>query len=120
MDVTTFQTHVAYSAGLARSARTQTSARALIEVLRSARLIEESEGKLVVASAAAPETSEEPTANDISELPKARPALPPADVLTSGDVPQIQIHIQIRCRPEELEDLPDQISGLLEKLRQAR
>jgi hypothetical protein len=117
MDFRTFQTHVAYSAGLSRSARAMTTARAVIELLQAAGLIQELDGQLVAV-----QVEEKAGSTTPDEPPRTQPNMPPPDrepLKATLEGVDLQIQVQIQCTADELERLPAQLERFLAKLRRS-
>jgi hypothetical protein len=125
MEPSNLQSHIAYSAGLAKNQGVMTGAAAVIDILEVAGLLRDDDGTLVAIA------SEDVEARDVSVGPVsnlvpvatgtnarvgARGYVPRASS-SAGDV-QLHIQIQIQCSPDELDGLGEKLKGLLAELNQ--
>jgi hypothetical protein len=109
MEPTTFQSHIAYSAGLPRSGTAMTSAAAVADVLRAAGMIREENGKLVAMHV---ERS--------AGVPPATRGTEPARIGESAKLPASQfglieftLHVQVQCTPSDLDGLATRLRAFL-------
>jgi hypothetical protein len=118
MDVSTLQSHIAYSAGQPRNTKVLTGAGTIIEILKVARLIEDRDGRLIAVARSQTDTPGPPASHEVDRVETPRLALKdePVPSRQTGRVADIQIHIQIVCRPEDLPNLPSSIRDLLASL----
>lgn len=113
MSESDFSSHVLYVSGQKNNSGNKTGARCVVDVLLTAGLLREENGKLVVAAPAAKDTTADlkpPAAPTASTDPKATdstagagtpPAKLPPILPTSGLVPQIAINIQLHLPETE-------------------
>ena len=115
MDVTTFQGHIAYSAGERKTSKTMTGARAVIDILRAAGLVEEKDGFL--GPTMAPERELEPPTAATPHVPSPSQPLPTSVPAGGALSPGISVHIELRieAKPSELEGLGSKLRKILEE-----
>ena len=113
----TVQAYIAHAAGQPRNKPVMTGAGAIVEILKTAGLLQEEAGELVATFDEAPPEAAEPAP---PEGPEERPpaevsatveALPPA-----GTTPSVSIHVQVRCTADEIEDLGPKLKSLITQL----
>ncbi len=139
----TVQAYIAHAAGQPRNKPVMNGAGAIVEILKAAGLLREDEGEIVALfdeppageSAPARDTFEtvheapedglEDDLGGVSEREKTgsrEPAGTPvsAVVQTNGssgvDAAPVQIHLHVRCAPDEIEDLGPRLKALLRDL----
>jgi hypothetical protein len=114
MEVSTLQTHIAYSASLPKSARVMVGASCVIEILQVAELLREEDGTLIAVPA------EDVESRDVSISPESTPELtqetPTISRLVRDVETTIQIQIQVQCSPDELEQVGQKLHDLLDEL----
>lgn len=113
MDIATLQGHIAYSAGERKTSRTATGAKAVVDVLHAAGLVQEEDGRVVATQQPEPPPpvrEEEPTKpTDIFglfERPQPRPA---------GQGISLHIQVQVQAKPSELEGLGRKLRQVIEE-----
>lgn len=115
MDESSLESHIAYSAGEAKSGQVMTGARTVIDILRAAAVIEEDNGKLVAANG-------EPKASPPSDADTQKPATTTnqvADIpLSTSAVVQPGLQISIEVRVDCSFDQLDQLGAKLVKLKE--
>ena len=113
----TVQAYIAHAAGQPRNKPVMTGAGAIIEILKTAGLLQEEAGELVATfdegsetsgPAPPPEPEEQP-----AEVSATVEALPPA---SPGTTPTVNIHVQVRCTADEVEDLAPKLRALIAEL----
>lgn len=106
----TLQAYIAHSAGQPRNNPVMTGAGAIIEILKTAGLLEEEAGELVA-------TFEEDREDERSPdgVAEGEEAAASATVHTA-EGPTINIHLHVRCDADEIEDLAPRIKRLLREL----
>ncbi len=111
MELTSLQSHVAYSAGQTKTKKVLTGAGAVVEILKAAGLLQEEDGKLV---AIGEEVSVDLGPPD-REAPKREGALvrKPEGV---GETREVTIQIQIQCSPDDLDSLAPKLRNLLREI----
>jgi len=122
MDEATLLSHIAYSAGEQKRPSVMTGARTVVEVLRAADLISESEGKVTVRVGApqrrgrvAP-ASEPSNEGSVTEgISEPTTCVVPA-ISTSRFGVQVNIDLRVTCRPDELDGLGEKIRDVLERI----
>ena len=119
----TVQAYIAHAAGQPRNKPVMTGAGAIVEILKAAELLREEAGELVAVFDEHPMPEEpaaegpdkgatpEPSGNQISAVVEAGGA-PDGDTGT----PPVQVHLHIRCDPDEIEDLAPRLKRLLRDL----
>lgn len=121
MDSSTLEAHVAYSAGQPKKPQFMTGARTIIDIIRAAELVTESDGKLVYAGGeGSPESIKD------TELPPSIPATSTTPVSTvarqvvvaESQTPncQIRINVSITCTPNDLDGLGAKLRNLLDTI----
>lgn len=119
----TLQAYVAHAAGQPRNKPVMAGASAIIEICKAAGLLQEEAGELLATF----EGELEP-ASLAAEADYGAPSDPPKPVETSlteaATVAQsggttINIHLHVRCTPEELEDLAPRLKTLLSEISPA-
>ena len=115
----TVQAYIAHAAGQPRNKPVMTGAGAIIEILKTAGLLQEEAGELVATFDEAPDTDEPAP----PEEPEIRPAEVSATVealpsAPSGTAPAVTIHVQVRCTADEIEDLAPKLKALIAQLSQ--
>lgn len=113
----TVQAYIAHAAGQPRNKPVMTGAGAIIEILKTAGLLQEEAGELVAPFDEAPEPAEpapppEPEEQG-AEVSATVEALPPAP---AGTTPTVNIHVQVRCTADEVEDLAPKLRALIAEL----
>ncbi len=109
MDAASFASHVAYSAGLPKSAATSTGARAVLGVLQAGGLVQAADGRILAVDIVAAEPYNPPNPPSRSSLPPHMQVDVSPDRVPSGVSVQIQVTIQAR---------PDELNGLGRRLRE--
>lgn len=119
MDSSALESHIAYSAGEAKSGPVRTGARAVIDMLRAAGVVRENEGQLVASETKT--SSEEATQNSLESqtmLPMGKSVtqtiIPLPVAQTTGAV--LHIELRIDAKPSELDGLGEKIHQLLREL----
>jgi len=112
MDEQTLESHIAYSAGQPKKKPVMTGARTVVDILRVANLITESDGK-ISAMAVMPETlgTEVRPAEKVSKPGPLTVRTPGQAEPDESKVP-ISIRININCTPSELEGLAEKVRTL--------
>ena len=115
----TVQAYIAHAAGQPRNKPVMTGAGAIIEILKSAGLLQEEAGELVATFDEAPEPPE-PAPPEVPEDPESRSAEISATMATpppaAGPAPSVTIHVQVRCTADEIEDLAPKLKALIAQL----
>lgn len=117
MEESSFVSHIAYSAGEAKSAFAMTGARAVIDILRSSGLMHEQDGKLTsreIPSAEEPETP----ATIQTQIKGSAGAAKVVHVSASPGAPNVAINIEVRidAKPGELKSLGKSLRAMLDDL----
>ncbi len=121
MDVTTFQSHIAYSAGQSKSTNIMAGAKAIIDILKRAELIIEKDGQLIPSDEASEifepiQPDQEQTAKPIVEEQQNRIQLNQVQVPTTSGNVSISVQINLEVKAEELDGLGLKVRKLLEEL----
>lgn len=125
----TVQAYIAHAAGQPRNNPVMNGAGALIEILKAAGLLKEEAGELVAtfdedfgrvaladdAGETAGETVDEAGTTPNGDSPKPVEASVVAET-RSENGPVINLHLHVRCAPDELEDLTPRLKSLLKEL----
>jgi hypothetical protein len=115
----TVQAYIAHAAGQPRNKPVMTGAGAIIEILKTAGLLQEEAGELVATFDEPPEPTE-PAPPEVTDEPQGRPAEISATVATAppaaGSAPSVTIHVQVRCTADEIEDLAPKLKALIAQL----
>lgn len=113
----TVQAYIAHSAGQPRNKPVMTGAGAIIEILKTAGLLQEEAGELVATFEEPPQadevTSPDEPEEQSPEVSATVEALPPA---SPGQAPAVSIQIQVRCTADEVEDLAPKLKRLIAQL----
>ena len=117
----TVQAYIAHAAGQPRNNPVMTGAGAIVEILKTAGLLQEEAGELVATfdewpppdGPAPPEEPEAPPA-EVSATVEALP--PPAAGPSPASAPSVSIHVQVRCTADEIEDLGPKLKRLIAQL----
>ena len=113
MDENQLETHIAYSAGEAKTSPVMTGARAVIDILKASNLIIEDGGQIQPNTAV---TEATPTKVE-TELPGASVVISPPIAPTSAKSTfSIQIQVTISATPSELDGLAQKLKALLRTL----
>lgn len=121
MDVTTFQSHIAYSAGQPKSTNTMAGAKAIIDILKNAELIVEKDGQLIPSNISLENV--ETVQPDLEQVSKptireeqSKIQINQVQVPTSSGNIAVSLNINIDVKPEELDGLGEKIRNLLNEL----
>lgn len=126
MDESTLLSHIAYSAGEAKKPYVMTGARTVVDILRGAEVLQESEGKFVEGSGASTELkltnqkqSGEPSPAEFAQprFPVATTSFPVGDSASSASI-CINIEVNVSCKFEELSDLGEKLKHVIHSLRE--
>jgi hypothetical protein len=121
MDSQTLEAHIAYSAGQPKKPQFMTGARTVIDVLKAAELIAESDGKYVLRR---PDESlshiDTSTPQEIhkesSDSPIEPTRIPLARAVEPSQVVQINIQININCTPDDVLELGAKVKAMIEEI----
>lgn len=121
MDLATFQSHIAYSAGQSKNANIMAGARAIIEILKNAELIIEKDGQLILSNISDEASDSFQNEIVISSQLKRNQELGQTSIKVSKTPDysrNISINIQIRIdvKPEELDGLSAKVRKLFKEL----
>lgn len=116
----TVQAYIAHAAGQPRNKPVMTGAGAIVEILKTAGLLQEEAGELVATFDEPPVPPEPAPPEDPEERPAevsaTVEALPPAGTVPTATAPTVTIHVQVRCTPDEIEDLGPRLKALIAQL----
>lgn len=121
MDITTFQGHIAYSAGQSKTTNTMAGAKAIIDILKSAGLIIEKDGQLI-SSDISTETNEQIKSEYDKTLQQKGSQEEKQTIVRINHLPanvrdvSINVQINIEVKPEELEGLGQKVKKLLDEI----
>ena len=119
----TVQAYIAHAAGQPRNKPVMNGAGAIIEILKASGMLREEAGELVATFDERPEDvaledgspAQVSDTNDavvtVGDVPAGTPAGAPA-----GTSPTVSIHVQVRCTPDEIDDLAPRLKALLREL----
>lgn len=114
MDRSNLLNHVIYSSGLKDNKQSRTGAGAIIEILKVAEILSETDGKLTVNDESTTETPLKPateaTDNCVNQPQAARQRI--YHSIDSG----VTLNINITCSVDQIDELGDKIKSLIEKL----
>lgn len=124
MEPSTLRTHVAYSAGKSRGPTVMTGAGAIIEILKKAGLVVESDGQLVVATDIPRDhegdkplsTSDKSEKEQPTEEGKIFSGVTVVDRAVPGGSIAVTIQLQIQCDANEIEELGPKIRQLINEV----
>jgi hypothetical protein len=121
IESTSMESHIAYSAGQAKSSRTATGARTVIEILKGSGLVQEADGKLTLADnieqsfEAAPKGTSAPATHGAPPTPTVSSGKESMTINTNQNA-NLTIELRIEAKPSELEGLGAQIRKLLDEI----
>lgn len=107
MDISSLETHIAFSAGEPKSKSAMTGARTVIDIFRISDLVKEEDDKIVPAE-------------ELVRAPQEKPVVS-AEETAAVDVPtppgvSLRIDVRIDAKPSELEGLGEKLKSLIESL----
>jgi len=121
MDSQTLEAHIAYSAGQPKKPQFMTGARTVIDILKAAELITETDGKYVlkrsneslsqVDSSTLQEIRKEP-----SRIPIESMRIPLARAVEPSQGVQINIQININCTPDDVRELGAKVKAMISEI----
>jgi hypothetical protein len=114
MDAASFASHVAYSAGLPKSAATSTGARAVLGVLQAGGLVQAAEGRIVAVEIVSAEPYNPPNPPNRSTPGPTVQLEVSRDRIPTGVTVQIQVMIQ--AKPDELDGLGRRLRDLMAEI----
>jgi hypothetical protein len=117
MDEDTLQAHIAYSAGQPKKEKIMTGARTVIEVLKAAGLIIESDGKITTTI----ETKEELPSQAKRDYKQKPPSFEQRksrelEEQLEGVALRLIVQVNINCSPTDLEGLAGKVNSFIEEL----
>ncbi len=128
----TLTSHIAYSAGQPKKAGQMTGSRTIIDILRAAGCIQESDGKIVAPDRGSPEREESPPPPDKDSAPSGTSdqpskAVQPAEVPSitktvieaDGATVRINIDLKVECTSSDLDDLGPKLRRILDSISNA-
>jgi len=107
MEISSLESHIAYSAGEPKSKQVMTGSRAVIDILRNSGLVKEENDQVVPSGLAVPTTKEKPIPFT-TKAAAGKVSAPPAF--------NINIEVHIDAKPSELEDLGEKLKTMMEIL----
>lgn len=125
MDFQALQAHVAYSAGQKKSPAVMAGSAAIVQIMFSAALIREDDaGKVVVVDDPSTATPTTFIVDAPAELTPSEPASgfgvsAPRVVSSAANLGGVQvvIQLQVQCTPDQLDDVAEKLTSLVEKVR---
>ncbi|MCK4511353.1 hypothetical protein KAW64_06410 [bacterium] len=118
MDLSTLQTHIAFSAGKKPGRAAATGANTVISILKSAELIREEDGKIVSAEPAEFGEVDMPQGGSPAPAPTGESphVVEPALNMPPRGVISIELQLHVECKPEDLEGLGRKLRKLLDQI----
>lgn len=119
MESSALESHIAYSAGEAKSKAVKTGARAVIDILLAAGVVREQDGQLVASEGNTP--TEGTTKFSPESSTACTPVLQTIEKPYGGEAKGASLHIELRIevKPSELDGLGVKITQLLEELNRS-
>jgi hypothetical protein len=125
MDIASFQSHIAYSAGQPKKSSTMTGAKVIIDILRTAELITEKDDQLIaedINNIRETVYSKEDRSEDQNVLvstSKIQTSSNMPYVINTSEKPNLSINIEIRIdvKPQELDNLGQKIRQLIKDIK---
>ena len=115
MDKASFVNHIIYSSGQNDNKKTRTGATAVIDIMKSVSLIDETDGKITVIENALALSSEE-KAESLTE--KSDDSILVGQRKIYGNNASVVININVNCSVDELDDLACKIKELLKTINE--
>jgi len=128
----TLTSHIAYSAGQPRKAGHMTGSRTIIDILRAAGCIKESDGKIIAPDSTEPLSGPDSTTYDSSEADnvtdqgetglageKNVQSVAQTVLQTPDATVRINIDIKVECKPEDLEELGPKLRKMLDSIKES-
>ena len=117
MDRTNFINHIIYSSGLKDSKESHAGAGAIIEILKSVNILNETDGKLVFVDDSVMEVEPRPDQGTASEAQRQEgDSQNNISLLATSPKNAIAINININCAPADLDVLGEKIKQLLQQI----
>lgn len=113
MDSSTLESHIAYSAGEAKSGPVMTGARAVVDILRAAGVVRENEGQLVARKKDVATNNDAISSPEYSSNPSIVNSEAKSINVPISNFPGTMLHIELRINAN-----PSELDGLGEKIRQ--
>ncbi len=124
MEESNFISHIAYSAGEAKSGFVMTGARTVIDILRASGLISEKDGKLTSAEALSENASKfaesEKVVNGKPTQETVTAVIPHDQAFKDGKKVSLHIELRIEAKPDELDNLGPKLKNLLNVLSEEK
>ena len=117
MDRNSFINHIVYSSGLKDGKGTRCGAGAIIEILKSVKILDEVDGKIIVIESENPTAISDATEN-VSSEPSApnRGGIQGQEVISAPIKSGVVINININCTTNELDTLGEKLKSLLQQI----
>ncbi|MEW6532465.1 MAG: hypothetical protein AB1473_16660 [Thermodesulfobacteriota bacterium] len=121
IDESTFISHIAYSAGEAKSSYVMTGARTVVDILRASGHITEEDGKLTSRELGADTVAESPRVDE--RLASTEPGMQVSTQLVKTAIPSphaslsLSIEVRVDAKPSELDGLGDKLRKIIDALR---
>ena len=118
MEEGALKAHIAYSAGVSKSATVMTGAGAIIELMKRSGAVEEEDGKIVVALSSTPGTQTTPSE------PPPQPAIPSQDTVTLtpaglGGSISLSIEVHVNSTVAELDGLGEKLRAIVDEFNRS-
>jgi hypothetical protein len=120
MDEASLETHIAYSAGQPKKKQFMTGARAIVDILQTAELINELDGKLISTVSDTPSEIESNLLETDKPKSEKIDTKPHREIIqTVQPTPNIQINIRvdISCTLSEIDVLGEKLKSLMKELK---
>jgi hypothetical protein len=122
MELSALRAHVAYSAGQSKSPGVLTGAGTVVEILKLAGALKGQDGKLIATDVVPPRPTEISTPLDIPLENQKTLEVGSSATLHDGVAGlgiTVSIQVQIVCKPDELDGLPEKLQTLLAGLQKS-
>ncbi len=121
MDTSTFQSHIAYSAGQNKSITTMAGAKAILEILINADLITEKDGQLIPTAISFEQEEQISIEQDSQSQNKQPQEIPGGDMeahssRSRSSSTNVSIQIRLDVKPDEIDGLGLKIRKLLDEI----
>jgi hypothetical protein len=117
MDPNSFISHVGYSAGLPKAARTATGGRTILAILVAAGAVQSADGKIVAVSQGDTSPTDRSDTSSVRVPPAPRPTVTSAPSANVRDDVTVTVRVNINVNADELRGLGRRLRAELEQLR---
>lgn len=116
MDRTSFLNHIIYSSGQKDNKPNRTGAGAIIDILKSIGILNETDGKLTVSEITISENNENQSNTEAQTVPTQSIGSNPLPAATLVQGNGVTININISCSVSEIDELSEKIRKLLKEI----